>query len=191
MRFSNATLPDGSRCDIEVEGGRIASLLPASPATPDAVDLAGTLVLPPLVDAPPPAAADGARRALVVGQPLTGFGLMSAADLAVTTARIRDWLTAQGITDIDYKAHPKDAAHELKHADYRLIEPDCALEMHMARTPYAAVVGVRSTALLIARQIYAPEVLVAAIGWSSVRFKSRKEADDMRKVFEICRVTIE
>jgi len=50
VRFSNATLPDGSRCDIEVEGGRIASLLPASPATPDAVDLAGTLVLPPLVD---------------------------------------------------------------------------------------------------------------------------------------------
>jgi len=50
VRFSNATLPDGSRRDIEVEGGRIAALLPASPATPDAVDLAGTLVLPPLVD---------------------------------------------------------------------------------------------------------------------------------------------
>lgn len=50
MRFANATLPDGSRCDIDVEGGRIAALLPASPATPDAVDLGGTLVLPPLVD---------------------------------------------------------------------------------------------------------------------------------------------
>ncbi|KAF0098102.1 MAG: N-isopropylammelide isopropylaminohydrolase [Rhodospirillaceae bacterium] len=50
MRFSNATLPDGSRCDIEVEGGRIAALLPASLSTPDAVDLAGTIVLPPLVD---------------------------------------------------------------------------------------------------------------------------------------------
>lgn len=50
MRFANATLPDGSRCDIAVEEGRVAALLPASPATPDAVDLAGTLVLPPLVD---------------------------------------------------------------------------------------------------------------------------------------------
>jgi cytosine deaminase len=50
VRFSNATLPDGSRSDIEVEGGRIAALLPASPSTPDAVDLAGTIVLPPLVD---------------------------------------------------------------------------------------------------------------------------------------------
>ncbi|WP_425067364.1 amidohydrolase family protein [Reyranella sp.] len=50
MRFTNATLPDGSRHDIEVEGGRIAALLPASPSTPDAVDLGGTIVLPPLVD---------------------------------------------------------------------------------------------------------------------------------------------
>ena len=55
MRFSNATLPDGSRSDIEVEGGRIAALLPTSPPTPDAVDrnvvdLGGTIVLPPLVD---------------------------------------------------------------------------------------------------------------------------------------------
>lgn len=149
------------------------------------------VVLPPLVDASTPAADGVVRRALVVGQPLTGFGLMSAADLTATTARIRDWLAAQGIADIDYKAHPKDAAHELRHPDYRLIEPDCALEVHMARTPYIAVAGVRSTALLIARQIYPPEVRVTAIGWSSVRFKSRKEADDMRKVFELCGVTIE
>ena len=52
MRFINATLPDGSRHDIEVEGGRITALLPASAngATGDTVDLGGTLVLPPLVD---------------------------------------------------------------------------------------------------------------------------------------------
>jgi len=52
VRLANATLPDGSRHDIEVAGGRIAALLPASdkPATGDALDLAGALVLPPLVD---------------------------------------------------------------------------------------------------------------------------------------------
>ena len=149
------------------------------------------VVLPPLVDAPLPAAAGALRRALVVGQPLTGFGLMSAADLAITTARIREWLAALGISDIDYKAHPKDAAHELKHADYRLIEPDCALEVHMAHTPYAAVVGVRSTALLIARQIYAPAVRVRAFGWPAVHFKSADEARDMRATFEQCGVEIE
>jgi cytosine deaminase len=52
VRFSNATLAAGGRYDIEVAGGRIAALLPASgsPATGDTIDLGGALVLPPLVD---------------------------------------------------------------------------------------------------------------------------------------------
>jgi cytosine deaminase len=50
VRFTNATLPDGSQRDIEVEGGRISALLPVSTSAPDAVDLGGTIVLPPLVD---------------------------------------------------------------------------------------------------------------------------------------------
>src|SRR5690606_32949566 len=110
--------------------------------------------LPPLVDAPAAGAtpASGrAPRALVVGQPLTEFGLISAADLALVTARIRAWLAQRGITEIDYKAHPKDALHELRHPDYRLIEPAGALESYLAATPYDAVIGVRSSALLFAR----------------------------------------
>lgn len=53
MRFANATLPDGSRVDIEVEGGRIAALLPASTtakAGAETVDLGGAFTMPPLVD---------------------------------------------------------------------------------------------------------------------------------------------
>ena len=49
MRLANATLPDGSKHDIEVSGGRIAVLFPASGAAGD-LDLGGALVLPPLVD---------------------------------------------------------------------------------------------------------------------------------------------
>ena len=52
MRFTNATLPGGSTHDIEVAGGRIAALLPASTGAAGStdVDLGGALVLPPLVD---------------------------------------------------------------------------------------------------------------------------------------------
>ena len=53
MRIDNATLPDGSRHDIEVAGGRISALLPVSgdqPARDDRLDLGGALLLPPLVD---------------------------------------------------------------------------------------------------------------------------------------------
>lgn len=51
-RYANARLPDGSQHHIEVEGGRIAALLPISapPTGEDTVDLGGAFVLPPLVD---------------------------------------------------------------------------------------------------------------------------------------------
>ncbi|MBX3704561.1 MAG: hypothetical protein KF822_12370 [Steroidobacteraceae bacterium] len=146
-------------------------------------------VLPPLVDArvrdePAP----GARRALVIGQPLTPFRLMSAADLAETTERMRRWLAGEGIASIDYKAHPKDDARELGHPDYLVIEPAGALESHMAQTPYDVVIGVRSSSLLLARQIYPPRVRVVAFGWERVRFKSEQEREDMRRAFTACGV---
>ena len=53
MLLANATLPDGRRHHIDVQGGRIAALLPVSgdPTTrADTLDLGGALVLPPLID---------------------------------------------------------------------------------------------------------------------------------------------
>lgn len=44
MTIRNATLPDGSKHDIEIEGGRIAALLPPTTGEP------GIMLLPPLVD---------------------------------------------------------------------------------------------------------------------------------------------
>jgi cytosine/creatinine deaminase len=51
--IANAVLADGTKRHIDVAGGRIAALLPASatlPARGEVLDLAGALVLPPLVD---------------------------------------------------------------------------------------------------------------------------------------------
>ncbi|MDP1751061.1 MAG: amidohydrolase family protein [Reyranella sp.] len=53
MLIANAILPDGTHRHIDVKGGRIAALLPAAagiPADHDVLDLAGALLLPPLVD---------------------------------------------------------------------------------------------------------------------------------------------
>ncbi len=44
MIVPNATLPDGSKHDIEIADGRIAALLPPTPSEP------GVMLLPPLVD---------------------------------------------------------------------------------------------------------------------------------------------
>jgi cytosine deaminase len=51
--IANAVLADGTKHHIDIEGGRIAALLPADAGTPaeaDVLDLAGALLLPPLVD---------------------------------------------------------------------------------------------------------------------------------------------
>ena len=53
MLIANALLADGTKRHIDVAGGRIAALLPASatvPAGDEVLDLAGALLLPPLVD---------------------------------------------------------------------------------------------------------------------------------------------
>lgn len=143
-------------------------------------------VLPPLVEiatASQDACLAAYRRALVIGQPLTDSGLLSPREMHEITAQIRDWLRRQGYVHVDYKVHPKDPAQELYHPDYRLVEPQCALESYMASTPYHAVIGVSSSALLFARQIYPNSVSVLAFGLGKVKFRSKDEGDGIKEVF--------
>lgn len=123
------------------------------------------------------------RRALVIGQPLVGAGLMSEADRDVVTSEIHDWLVRQGFARIDYKGHPKDPNRELCMPDYHVLEIQTPLEVYMAENTYEAVVGVRSSALLFARQIYGANTQVIAAGLDKVIFKSAEEKIDMITVF--------
>jgi cytosine deaminase len=53
MLIANAVLPDGTQRHVDITGGRIAALLPASAGIApgdDVLDLAGALLLPPLID---------------------------------------------------------------------------------------------------------------------------------------------
>jgi hypothetical protein len=150
-----------------------------------------TMVMPPLVErlaVPPNSSLQAIRRALVIGQPLVGTGLLSPSNLPVITDRIHRWLIEKNILDIDYKAHPKDPNLELFHPDYRLIEPGSVLENYLAFNRYDAVVGVRSSALLFAGQIYPQDVCVVAFGWEFINFKSDIEYKDMKKAFLECGV---
>lgn len=178
------------------DGDRIGSDAPfcdriyVLPGLPHEYPVAKVEVLPPLVAVAANAADSKQRRALVIGQPLTGFELMSAVDLAAVTAEIHHWLGAHGFDQVDYKGHPKDAGNELSHPGYRVIAPTEALEMFMAGHHYDAVVGVRSSALLFARQIYPQTTPVEAFGWSRIRFKSPAERDDMARTFDALGVRI-
>lgn len=148
------------------------------------------VTLPPLVDPQARAPAGGRRRALVVGQPLRGIGQLDADGLAALTREIHDWLARQGFDDVLYKAHPRDAAHELRHADYRLLEIDQPLETWMSREHCDAVVGVHSTALLMARQLYPATTAVMGFGWDRVRFRDDATRAQVRAAFDAAGVSV-
>lgn len=162
------------------------------PGLPHEYPAGKTVVLPPLVT---PATVgmltgEGPRRALVIGQPLVGAGLMKPADRDAVSAEIHAWLAAEGIGQVFYKGHPKDPALELNSPDYAVVTLDEPLEMHLARNAYDAVLGVRSTALLFARQTSPTETRVIAFGWDRVRFKSDAERRDMQSAFVVCGVEL-
>ena len=128
--------------------------------------------------------ADPVRRALVIGQPMAGAGLMSAEDRDQVTQEMQAWLQAKGLQSVHYKGHPKDPHNELCTDRYEVLTLQEPIEMWMSRHRYDAVIGTRSTALLFASQLYGPHTPVLAFGWSRTRFKSETEKHDMMRAFQ-------
>lgn len=133
----------------------------------------------------------GGLRALIIGQPLVGYGLTTPEDLAAITTHIHGWLRQRGVSVIDYKGHPKDPSNELMESQDQKLELNEPIETYMTRTPYDFVVGVRSSALLFARQIYGADTQVVAFDWDRIRFKSAAERKDMEAAFLQCGVRIQ
>ena len=170
-------------------GDRIGSDAPfcdriyALPGLPNEYPPAKTVLLPALVARSEARQDLATRRALVVGQPLVGSGLMTPEARDAVSQHIRAWLQAEGFDEIHYKGHPKDPQRELLEPAYLPIEISEALEAYMSHTAYDCVVGVRSSALLFARQIYGQDAQVVAFGWDNVSFKSASERRDMENAF--------
>lgn len=152
---------------------------------PHEYDPARVVVLAPLVERSAQLSAGTTpRRALVIGQTLVSAGLMTTADRDAVALQIEQWLATCDIDQIDYKRHPKDNQLELCRPGYQVLELHEPLEVWLGNTPYAIVVGVRSTALLFARQLCAPQTQVVAFGWDRTRFKSAQERSDMQAAFD-------
>lgn len=172
------------------DGDRIGSDAPfcdriyVLPGLPHEYPAHKVITLKPLAEATQAAEeGDTIRRALVIGQPMVGAGLMSVQDREAVTQEIDAWLHAQGFEEVHYKGHPKDPNLELNMPRYRVLELDEPIELWMAKHAYHAIVGTRSTALLFAAQLYGPDAAVCAFGWDRTRFKSRAEARDMARAF--------
>lgn len=153
------------------------------PGLPHEYPAEKVIELPPLVTTATKNVASHSR-ALVIGQPLAGAGLMSSADSAATTAAIFNLLTDAKITEVFYKGHPKDPQRELDHPSYRNLDTSDPLEIHLGETAYDYVISVRSSGLLFAAQLRRPGTRVIAINLDKVRFKNPTERLQMIEVFD-------
>lgn len=122
---------------------------------------------------------------LLVGQPLVGIGALSPQQHDSIVSSISSWLKAQGITKVIYKAHPRDPNCELRVPESQVLSITEPLESHMATHHYRAVIGVNSTALYLARQIYGPEVSVVSFGNDKVHFKNPDQAKKAEHLMDL------
>lgn len=153
------------------------------PGFPHEYPASKVVALDRLADAGPNEPTGPSGRALVIGQPLTGAGLLDAGELEGLTQRMRDWLASRGIQEVIYRGHPKDQRAELSRPGDIIPHLEEPLELWLPRQRFDVVVGVRSTVLMFARQIYGPDTDVRAFGWNVVRFKSAAERVSMEKAF--------
>lgn len=127
----------------------------------------------------------GIRSALIIDQPLRGFRQMDSGDIQHVAKTIQAWCEIESIKEIFYRAHPKDRSQDLKMEHYKIsLNPQETLEVHLARNIYDYVIGVRSTGLLIARQLQPPESRVISFGLDRFLSKSKEEASNFRRLFE-------
>lgn len=151
---------------------------------PHAYPQAKVEVLAPLAGAARTGTGKPSGRALVIDQQLVGAGLLDEGEAVRIGDGIAAWLAARGLHEVLYKPHPKDRRQDLRRPGYLDVETDQPLEAWLPGQAFDAIVGVRSSALLFARQIHDPaRTEVRAFGWSALRFKSDAERTDMETVF--------
>lgn len=129
-------------------------------------------VLPPLADQTAAPVA-GAKRALVLSQPLLQLKSITQADVDAIGDRIHRLLEEEGVQEVRYKAHPRDKQDLLFAPGYHKIELKEPVETHIARERYDVIVGVATTTLLLARGL-SPSSRIAAVGLERVEFPNRR-----------------
>ena len=123
-------------------------------------------------------------RALVLGQPLAANNLLTHSQMTTIATAIHHWLKCQGVSEIYYKRHPKDPNSELYHKDYILVDSAESVEEHIASQYYSHIIGVRSTALITAAQLYSNDSTIISYGLNLVSFKNELEQSSMIQTFK-------
>ena len=113
------------------------------------------------------------KRALIIGQPLTGYKLIDRQRLMEISREIRDWLLAHNIEEVFYKAHPKDKEENLFEEGYKLLPEKVLVENFLSINYFDYVIGVHSSVLIFAKQLYGNQAEVISFGLNKLKFKNQ------------------
>ena len=130
------------------------------------------------------------RNALVIGQPLIGFKLMNKNQVQEISNEIENWLLSNKIDKVFYKSHPKDKNYTLCKQSYSIIGSNIFIEEHLMNVYYNFVIGVHSSVLLFAKQIYLNECEVLSFGWKYLRFKNLNLKKNLNQTFDNLNIKI-
>lgn len=114
------------------------------------------------------------NKVLIIGQPLLGFKLVTIEQCNAISTQIFDWLVLNNLNEVYYKKHPRDCDAILYHKCYELIKDDIIVEEYMQKNFFKYVIGVHSSVLIFAKQIYGEMSTVISFGMDRVLFKNQK-----------------
>jgi len=117
--------------------------------------------------------ADQKKRALIIGQPLTGYKLIDRKRLMEISREIREWSSTHDIDEIFYKAHPKDKEENLFEKGYKLLPEEVLVENFLSNNYFDYVIGVHSSVLIFAKQLYGNQAEVISFGLNKLKFKNQ------------------
>ena len=86
---------------------------------------------------------------------------------------IREWSFAHDIEDIFYKTHPKDKEENLFEEGYKLLSEEVLIENFLSDNYFDYVIGVHSSVLIFAKQLYGNQTEVISFGLDKLKFKNQ------------------
>ena len=116
---------------------------------------------------------DQKKRALIIGQPLTGYKLIDRQRLMNISGEIKEWSRAHNIEEVYYKTHPKDKEENLFEEGYKLLSGEVLVEKFLSNNYFDYVVGVHSSVLIFAKQLYGNQTEVISFGLDKLKFKNQ------------------
>jgi len=124
------------------------------------------------------------EKALIIGQPLTSYKILTKENLEYLTAAFNNYLKEQGITEVDYKSHPRDKIDELYLPSYNKIVPNEALEAYLIKNPYKIIISIYSTTLLLSRILSSPDCNSVSLGIDLAKLTSEEEKNNLITLFK-------